>query len=112
MGGAGLQEVRLPLRLELSERQPEAVSGDERLAKEPEPDLVWLAVLLARVAPAAGGHDVLPGVLAAPRLGDHVVDVFRRRPAVLAPPVVAGEHRSAGQRGAGPIRDVDEVPQL
>ena len=62
------------------------------LASEPS-GVVWQPVLLLRVAPSARRHDVVPRVRPAERTRDDVIDVLRRASAVLAHPVVAGEHR-------------------
>ncbi len=68
-------------------------------------------VLLAAVARSAGGHHVLPHVRTAPTAGDHVVDVFRRRPAVLTAVVVAGEDGPAVEGGPGPVWHLHEMGQ-
>src|SRR4051795_12574443 len=90
--GAGTSgQVRLPVRFGAAEREPESVGGRERLAGQPHAGLGQQVVLLLRVASTAGGDDVLPDVLSAAGAGDHVIEVLRRRRAVLARPAVAGE---------------------
>src|SRR5215217_945340 len=56
------RQVRLPARLEETERQAEPVGRGERLACEMEPRLLRRAVHLLGVASPARGHDVLPDV--------------------------------------------------
>ena len=56
-------------------------------------------------------NDVVPGVRASPGPRQHVVDVLRGRPAVLALEPVPDEDRSAGQAGSSPVRNADEVLQ-
>src|ERR671931_1822064 len=107
---APLAEERCPLGLETPEREAEPVRGGERSARQTQTGLVDEAVLLARVTPAAGRHHVLPGVLAASRPRHDVIDVLRGRAAVLAPPVVPGEHGPARARGLGPAGASDEAP--
>src|SRR5688572_13375362 len=72
-------------------------------------DLVREPVALAAVARRAGGDDVVPARAAALGAWDHVVDrEARTRPAVLALPAVAREHRAAGDLAlVGVARDAD-----
>ncbi len=93
-----VRQVVLPAGFEPAERQSEAVGGRERAARQVEPGLLRRAVLLLGVAAPAGRHHVLPRVGAAPRARDHVIQVLRRRGAVLARPFVTGEDRPTGER--------------
>src|SRR5918994_2322042 len=77
------------------EREPARAPRHDRRAVQAHRRFVEHAVALAHVARPAGGHDVLPRVLAAPTAGHDVVDALGRAAAVLAAVVVAGEHRAA-----------------
>src|SRR6266542_6174857 len=80
------REVRRPLRIDTADGHddPHRLVRGTRCRAEMEPGLVRKPVLLTRIAALASGDDVVPGVgtAAAPR--DHVIDVLRRRSAVLA----------------------------
>ena len=83
--------------------------GVPRLLEQAHPDLARQRVALAAVAGRARGDDVLPARGAALGARDHVVDgQVRARAAVLAGPVVAGEHGPAGDLApVGVARDAD-----
>src|SRR4029077_3860314 len=88
-GGRRLEEVVLPAGFDLAEGETEAVGGSERQAGEVEGGLLGRAMHLLGVAAPPGGHHVLPHVQATARSRDHVVEVLRRRAAVLALPRIA-----------------------
>jgi hypothetical protein len=104
-------EVSLPLGVEASEGEFQAILRNERFPKKDQPHLSGEPVLLPGVAASTGSHHVLPRMFATPGLGDHVIDVLRRVPAVLTGPTVSGEHRPASQGGPSSIRDADEVAE-
>src|SRR5581483_7619795 len=78
-------------------------AGRAGLLEQAHTDLIRERVALAAVAGGAGGDDVVPTRAAALGPGDHVVDgEVGARAAVLAGPVVAGEHGPAGD--LAPVR--------
>ncbi len=104
-------EERFPLGFEPPERQTEAIRGRLRRSREAETGVLERPVLLPGVAAAARGDDVVPRVRPTARSRDHVIEVLRRRTAVLTTPIVASEDGSPRQRRRGSIRHADEVAQ-
>src|SRR6266508_723173 len=104
-------EVWLPLGFQAADRQTEPVLWRNRPAREAETDVVDQPVLLARVAPPAGRHHVVPRVRAAARSGHDMVQVLGGRAAVLTGPLVAREHGPAGKRRVRAMGDLHEGPQ-
>src|SRR3990172_9981302 len=84
-------EVRFPFGLEPPDRQSESVGRCHRASRETKTGVLGAPVLLARVAPAAGRDDVVPGVEPALGPGHHVIQVLGGRTAVLTCPAVACE---------------------
>jgi hypothetical protein len=73
-----------------------------------ETGLVDEPVLLLGVAAAARRDDVVPSMRPAARLGDHVIQVLRRRATVLTRPVIAREHGSTSERRLSAIGNANE----
>src|SRR5439155_5817273 len=99
-------EVWLPVGAQASGRheEPHALPWLRGRPAEGETDLVDEPVLLAGVAAPAGGDHVVPGVGPALAAGHDVVDVLRRRAAVLAAMTVPGEDRPAVERHPALVR--------
>ena len=84
--------------------QPQVGTGRSGRPREAETGLVEQSVLLAAVAAAAAGHDVVPAVCPAPAAGHDMVDVLGLRAAVLAAMTVSHEHRAPRDRDTGLMR--------
>src|SRR5437868_8599116 len=76
-------------------------AGRAGLLEQAHADLIREGIALAAVARSARGHDVVPARAAALGARNYVVDgEVRTRAAVLAGPVVAGEHSATGDLAA------------
>ncbi len=78
--------------------------GSSRRPDQHETGLGRRPSALARVAPLAGSHDVLPNVLPPLNLRDDVIDVLSTPTAVLAPMIVTEEDGSSRDRHRSLIR--------
>lgn len=68
-------------------------------------------VFFGSVARSAGRHDIVPGMGTAAAPGHNMVDVLRRRAAVLAAVAIPSEDGTAVQRHSGLIGHLHEVLQ-
>ena len=81
------------------------------LSGQPHPGFVGRAVALGEVARSTGCRHVLPRVLATTRARHDVIDRVGEPTAVLAAVIVAGEDRTARQRGAPVVRHLHHVAE-